>query len=197
MIDCKYLIRLFQFAILVVISLPVFAELQVSVDRTRISLQDSISMTIRSTEGNPSDIDLSPVTLFFDIAQRGTSTSVNIINGNWSTTKTLELLLLPKQAGEVIIPSFELKGDSSQKIQIYIGATAPKNTNNQQSTTSPAQVTLSTNTTDIRVQQQVIVTVKLAYKSNLFIDGQLADLSPSNSVLNKIDEKNLPRKYQR
>ena len=188
MIDCKYLVRFFQIVMLLAASLPVFAELQVSVDRTRVSLQDSINLTIESTEGDPSDLDLSPITLFFDIAQRGLSTSVNIVNGNWSKTKTLQLLLIPKQIGEVIIPSFELKGETSKKIQIDIRAATTSN-NNQQSTASPAYVTLTTDVTDIKVQQQLIVTVKLVYKSNLFIDGQLADLAPSNSVLNKIDEQ--------
>ena len=187
MIHCKKILQLFFSLLVLGIALPAFAEIKVTVDSNQISLQDSLQLTIQSTEGDPSDLDLSPISLFFEIAQRSSSTNLSITNGSYNTTRSLQLLLLPKQLGEIIIPPFELAGESSQPIQITVAQTAA---GTQQSAASDlAKVELSVTDSNIRVQQQLIVTLRLYYQGDKFVDGRMGDISPPDSVFEKIEEK--------
>ena len=187
MIHYKKIISVFSSLLILGIALPVFAEIRVTVDRNNISIQDSVQLTIQSTNGDPSDLDLSPISLFFDIAQRSSGTNVSIVNGSYSKTTSLQLLLLPKNTGQFIIPPFDLAGESSKPVQI----TVVKTTAGKQKSASNelARVELSASSSSIRVQQQLIVTLRLYYQSDKFIDGVMADIKPSDSILEKIEEE--------
>ena len=187
MIHYKKIISVFSSLLILGIALPVFAEIRVTVDRNNISIQDSVQLTIQSTNGDPSDLDLSPISLFFDIAQRSSGTNVSIVNGSYSKTTSLQLLLLPKNTGQFIIPPFDLAGESSKPVQI----TVVKTTAGKQKSASNelARVELSASSSSIRVQQQLIVTLRLYYQSDKFIDGVMADIKPSDSILEKIEEQ--------
>lgn len=189
MIHCKKTLQLLCTLLLLGIALPGLAEIKVTVDSNTISLQESLNLTIQSTEGDPSDIDVSPIELFFEIAQRSSSTNVSITNGSYNKIKRLQLLLLPKKLGQVTIPSFELAGERSQPIQVTITQAAAGQQNKAANDFARVELSVSDNDKSIRVQQQLIVTMRLYYQGDRFVDGRIGDIAPLNSILEKIEEK--------
>ncbi|MFO7885379.1 MAG: BatD family protein [Desulfobacteraceae bacterium] len=77
-------------------------DVSVQVDKTRISEKDAVlfSVIIKGGKGN---VDTSPIR-DFKVIPRGTSTSVNIVNQNYSRTLTHRYVLVPRKQGRLKIP---------------------------------------------------------------------------------------------
>ena len=82
---------------------PAYADgITASVDRTEISLQDTLQLTI-TVNGSKSAQPVLPSMPQFQVQGRGQSTQVHIINGSMSTSGTYTYELFPKQAGTFTI----------------------------------------------------------------------------------------------
>src|SRR3989338_1995074 len=76
------------------------------VDRNRISIDDSLTLSIEiSGAQDSSDIDI-PDIPGFKVESRGTSSSVQIINGKMNASYTSNFVLIPEKIGTLKIPSF-------------------------------------------------------------------------------------------
>lgn len=105
------------------------ATLTASVDRNQISEQDIISLTIRSTKGQIADrIDLSELKRDFTVLNSQRSSQINIINGKRESNYDLILVIAPNRSGDLTIPAFKSRGESTQPINIKVsrGAIDPK-----------------------------------------------------------------------
>ncbi|MDY0375696.1 MAG: BatD family protein [Desulfobacterium sp.] len=89
--------------LLLIVPAPVFGlSAEARVDRNRISLDHSLSLTV-VVKGGDALVDTS-VIKGWDVVPRGTSTSVSIINGAYSKSVTHEYLLMPDRPGLLTIP---------------------------------------------------------------------------------------------
>lgn len=97
------------------------AEVTATVDRARIVMGDSLRLTITSDgDENVSDIPMAPLITDFDILQRSTSSSINIVNGRRTHTRQLLIDLSPKREGTLIIPALSAGSDRTAAITIEV-----------------------------------------------------------------------------
>ena len=108
-----------------------FAELVAEVDRDRISMGDTMRLSITATDGEDVDgINLRPLLDNFDILQRSTSSNTKIINGIADRTKQLNLDLTPKRKGTLSIPALRSGNRSTNLILISVIEAAKSPTGN-------------------------------------------------------------------
>ena len=95
---CRWVLALW----LLVVGGQAVAAVTATVDRSRIAMGDSLRLTITSdADENVSDVPMTPLTRDFDILQRSTSSSVNIVNGRRTHTRQLLIDLMPRRGGGV------------------------------------------------------------------------------------------------
>ncbi len=104
------------------------ATLDASVDRSKISLNETLTLTV-TLDGKQSQVspDFSGLQTHFDVLSNQQSSQHSVINGSVSVSTQWTLLLAPKDAGQVLIPPFQVEGLSSRPINIQV-ASAAQNT---------------------------------------------------------------------
>lgn len=98
-------------------------DVTVQVDKNHISENDSILLQV-IIKGGRGSVDTSVIT-DFKVIPRGTSTSVNIINGNYSKTLTHRYVLQPLRQGKLRIPALKVtdNGELFYTKEILVQAT--------------------------------------------------------------------------
>jgi hypothetical protein len=81
------------------------AEVAATIDRSAISLDETVQLTIETVDEPASQPDLSVLAADFQILDRRSSRSVSVINGQRSERHVLTLRLLPRRFGELTIPA--------------------------------------------------------------------------------------------
>jgi len=168
------------------------AELTRSVDRNSLSINETLTLTLRYDERASSDsLDLEALRQDFDVlsVQPQTSNSVSIVNGNYSqqTQTTWTVTLAPKREGTLVIPSFNIDGNVSDAIAIEVSQSTGATSQDK-----PMLVTLETENSRAYVGQQILVKVELLaqeYVSNLS-GGRL---SLPNAHLEMLDQQSFRR----
>ena len=168
------------------------AELTSSVDRNSISINETLTLTLRYDDRAGGDaLDMEALRQDFDVLSMRpqTSNSVSIVNGSYSqqTQTTWTVTLAPRREGTLIIPSFNVDGNVSNAIAIEVSqssAGAARET--------PMLVTLETDNSQAYVGQQVLITVELLAQENVsnLSGGQL---SIPNAYLELLDQKSYRR----
>ena len=97
-------------------------ELSANVDRTTITLEDSITLTIRiSEQSNSGRPDFSQLAENFDLLSAPSERSqYQVINGRVSSFTQWQIQLAPKRVGKLLIPSFAHQGRFSEAIEITV-----------------------------------------------------------------------------
>ncbi len=89
-------------------------------DRSDINLNESFTLFFQA-EGRPDgDPDFAPLEKDFEIGHSGQSSNFSIINGRSSRQITWTLVLFPKRAGNITIPSIAFGKDFSPQLQITV-----------------------------------------------------------------------------
>ena len=134
--------------------------LTATVDKTEATLQDQIMLTL-SVEGTQStESPKLPSTQAFDFISRGSSTRMQIINGQVSSSVDYNYLLLPKKTGTFEIGPATIthqgKTISSRAITLKIGSA-----NSQPQSEKDLFITTSVSTKTPYVNEQIIYTFRL------------------------------------
>jgi len=164
------------------------AALTASVDRTVISKNDIIQLTIRSDKGPIEQANFSALEKNFSVINKRRSNQISIINGHQKAIYDLTLSLFPIPDGTLTIPAFKSQGESSQPIQIKIS------TGITDADQSPDQVFLKTDVSkqEVYVQEQLLFTLRLFHAVGLS-EAQLTPLVVENAVVRPLGEQ---KKYQ-
>jgi len=170
------------------------ATLTASVDRTNITINDTLLLTITLDRQGADDIDFSALTLQFDILQRQQSSQASLVNGRITSRTQWTLAIAPKEMGELIIPSLSANGAFSDAITIQVNDTNhPNNSNNssaQSNNTSEVFLTASVNKRSVYVQEQVLLSLRLYYRISLSgftpeefsINNSTVELTAENNI---------------
>ena len=152
--------RLFSilFLTLVLPCLALSADIRAFVDRTVLAPEESIQFTITS-KGSEATIDISPIK-DFQVMSRGTSSSVQIINGQVSREVTYNYILLPLREGQLTIPALTVitEGETSLTQEIRVTVTQKPQ---RQDITDPVFAEATVSDATPYVGQQIIYTFKL------------------------------------
>lgn len=164
------------------------AALTASVDRTVISNNDMITLTIRSDTGPIEHTDFSALEKNFSVINRQRSNQITIINGDQQANYDLTLTLFPKTEGILTIPAFTSQGESSQPIQIKVAAGATDDNQSHGDVFLETEVSKPT----AYVQEQLMYTLRLFHAVGLS-EAQLSPLEVKNAVVQEIGDQ---KKYQ-
>jgi len=125
--------RQLYFLIFIIFFLPCIVnaapEIRASVDRTRVTLGESLELTV-SIIGEKGTVNISPVKEF-KVVSRGRSSSINMINGNFSQEVSYKYTLIPMRKGNLQIPSLPVVSDGNtyrtQAINILVSENTQTN----------------------------------------------------------------------
>ena len=113
-------------AVLVLSLIPVIAaygqetSLVASVDRELIRANESFSYTLRAEGRFSGRPDLSALTRDFDLVQTGSSSSIQILNGQTTQVAEWKIELMPRETGEFELPAIELGNALSNVVMLEI-----------------------------------------------------------------------------
>ncbi len=98
------------------------SDVTAHVDKTRISLEDSVFLTVE-INGGKANLDLSNVS-DFKVVSRGSSSSYNFVNGRSERKATYQYVLIPLKKGVLKIPPIQANRDGriffTQEIIIHV-----------------------------------------------------------------------------
>lgn len=146
-------------------------ELSVNVDRNAITIEETLTLAIRYTGTDKKwEPDLTQVEAQFDIITQNRSNQYRYTNGRLSAYSEWTFVLMPRNTGRLLIPSFNVDNNYSDAIEVRVSEpTAPP--------PGVAQdVFLETivDKSSIYVQEQLKVTYRLYYSVNI----ELEDVEP-------------------
>ena len=123
MCQANFLSISFFFAVILLIY-PLSAnasELTTSVDRTTISIQDTLNLTVELNEqALMSEPDFSELNKNFQILSTSKSSNINYVNGNYHGVTKWDFQLSAKKSGVLTIPSFKFNKLKSKAINITV-----------------------------------------------------------------------------
>jgi hypothetical protein len=157
-------------------------ELSASVDRTRIAINETLTLSVRYDEQVLGDPDFSALEHQFEIltTQRQSQFSFGS-GGNTSYTEWL-VRLRPREKGELVIPSFHFKGAVSDALTVQV--TDAPDTDNQ-----GRQVFIETDIdkSRVHVQEQILFTLRV-HTAVVLDKLAMSDLEVADAQVIKLNE---------
>lgn len=164
------------------------ATLTAEVDRTRVRLGDSLQLTLSSNgAADPASADLSPLARDFEILQRSSRSSTQIVNGTTTREKALVVELVPRRAGSVEIPALFADGERTQAIRLEVEEAAADPGGDQ-----TVSFTASVDSDTVYVQQQIILTLTLQQGIALD-DRSVTELDLDNAYVKPLGQNSYQR----
>ena len=103
-------------------SAPAWCAVTASADRTQLAPGDTVELTLQSDRSGTGQPDLQPLEKDFEILRRGTSNSLQIVNGSVSSQRQVKLTLAPRRNGRVEVPRLAWDGEQSAVIELSVAA---------------------------------------------------------------------------
>ncbi|MAC45693.1 MAG: hypothetical protein CMI12_02410 [Oceanospirillum sp.] len=161
-----------------VFSAQALAAIEVTVDRTQLAENESLTLFIRSDDViSLEQPDLRDLSVDFEILTQQVRTNIQIINGQNRSEKLWEITLLPKRNGELTIPAITLDGEKSEPITLQVSS-APVNSEESADVFLDSEIDQEGS---IYVQQQLIYTLRLYYATSISDHG-LTDLELEDAL---------------
>lgn len=182
------LLLIFSITLLSYLMVPLAhaAVIDVTPDRTTISINESFKLLFTTTETPDEAPDFSPLKQYFQFIDQRKNTRLSIINGNRSSTTEWTLTLMPKQAGQVMIPSISFGNDSTKPLFLQITDVIDKTADNKMGDALFLKVEVDK--TQVYVQSQIIYTTRL-YQRIEMLQGSLSSPEIDNAVIEKLSEE--------
>lgn len=191
------------FTILMLLALTVNAdEIQVSVDRNPVSLNDSFRIIFSSSHGFNDDPDLSPLQENFEILDQQHSSNSSWVNGHSTSSDQWIISVLAKQSGELLIPPVAFGKDISKPLKITVS-----NSQNLPQGDEDLMLEVEASPEKPYVQSQVLYTLRFYRRVPITqarleepqikdaVVEKLGDDSTFNTQLNGVDYVVTERKY--
>lgn len=139
-------------------------KLTASVDKNPVIANESVVLTVTADDDiDRNALDTSTLLSDFIVGRTSVSSQTSMVNFDTTRTTTWNTVLIPRESGELIIPSFEIDGVKSQSIKLNVLAADKSAASTQQDLFITAQVS----STELFVQQQITLTVKLHFAAEL------------------------------
>lgn len=143
--------------------MPVMAaDISVTSDRNPVGLDESFRLIYETSDSVDDDPDFSPLEEYVEILNRSQSSKINIINGDYQSSKTWTLNVMAKIPGEINLPPVSFGSDTSAGLKITVKKSKPVDKASADFFTQ-----LESSHDQVSVQQQFIITQKLFTAKNL------------------------------
>ena len=135
----------------------VFAAVDVIIDRNPVRMNESFQLVFEADETPDEVPDFSVLEQFFRLVSNHQSNSISIINGDYQRSVKWTLQLVPKQAGEFVVPAISIGDEKTEPMQISVLAA------NQEQSVDNSEVflELELEPDEAYVQSQIIVKQRL------------------------------------
>jgi len=164
------------------------AAVTASLDRDRVSMGDTLRLTITATEDEElDDADLRALLNDFEILQRSTSSNTSIVNGRITRARQVILDLSPLRQGNLKIPPLRLGQSSTPALSVVVGD-APDTPTDDQTVVFEVEVDQHS----VYVQGQVILTLRVQQAVNL--EGRsVSELKLDNAFVKPLEQQSFQR----
>jgi hypothetical protein len=152
----------------------VAAEVQVSIDRNPVQVNESFQLVFSLDADPDRDPDFSALQRDFLILSNRRSSGISIINGEYQRSVKWGLKLMAKQVGEFTIPAVRFDHQLSKPFQVTVEPSALASVPYDQ-----LVLELVANKTEVFVQGQVILTLRLLSATDISA-YQFGDISLEN-----------------
>lgn len=158
------------------------AEIQVSVDRNPVNLNESFQIIFSSSEQPDGNPDFTPLEADFEILNQQRSSNVSWINGQSSRSERWIVSVMAKHSGDLLIPPIAFGADSSQPLTVKV-------TDKPQNINSDDEIFLDVQATPEHpyVQSQVLYTLKIYFRVQIS-QSRLSDLSVQDAIVEQLGE---------
>lgn len=144
------------------------ASIRAWLDRPVIEWGETVTLNIESDDTSADKPDLSALGKHFDIIQQNTSSQTIIKNGKRSASKIWAVALKAKAPGLFTIPALSVQGEQTMPLTLRVNQPQPVNKNEAAHAGEDVFLLASVSDDQPYVQQNIIYTLKLYYKVNLF-----------------------------
>lgn len=163
--------------------LPAGAAFTASTDRTQLAAGDSVQLTLQSDRGGSKQPALAPLEKDFEILERSTSSSLQIVNGSLSSKRQIRLVLAPRRSGRIEVPPLQWDGETSAAIELSVAANGARpGSSGAGAVGSAAHVFLTTSLDSLLPSVQSAVSLKVQLYSDKKLYQASVDL-PGNADL--------------
>lgn len=186
----KSLTRWLAALLLVLVISPVMAaSFTATVDRTTIAPYETFELTLRTDKNTDRSPDLSALDQDFEVVTTRQNRQISIINGQTESWFDWIVTLSPKREGRLTIPALTLGSLSSQAIKIQVQKSSATGDGNA----GPVFMRTEVDNEYIYVQQQVVLTLQVFYRVNLYDDSRLTPLNIDGAIVQQLGDT---RKYE-
>ncbi|HEX5421736.1 MAG TPA: BatD family protein [Gammaproteobacteria bacterium] len=170
-------------AVLALLASPARASVSASLDRDSIAPGDTVQLTLERDGQTNAEPDLAPLQQDFDVLGTSRQSSIQIINGNRSSSTQVVVTLAPKHDGRLTVPRIAWGGEQSTPLTLDVSAAAGSRGSGGTNAAANAKVFLKTEIAPKQpyVQAAVHVTVKIYTAETLYRAG--LDLPAENGAL--------------
>jgi hypothetical protein len=166
---------------LLFLSNQALANVSAQVDRTTISIDETISLSIEVNGDDNGDPDIAPLQRDFEILSRNQSNSYSLINGSIDSKSTWFLTLRPRHAGTLTIPALLAGKKKTTPITIQVTKASTR-----QSPGGTVQgnlwIDMSVDPKQIKVQQQAIITLRI-FQAATLNQAQLSEPASDQAII--------------
>lgn len=162
-----------------------------SVDRKNVTTEETLTLKIR--QQGPHDTprpDLTNLEKNFEIVSNTGTKQYRNINGREESWIEWNIVIIPKKAGTLLIPSFESRGEFTTPIEINVENASQTNLSSGQ--VNDIFVESEVDSGSVYVQQQILYTIRLGTSLPISNPG-MQDISLENTKVELVSEQ----RYQR
>lgn len=173
--------------LLCLFSLPSLAAvIKVTPDRNPVALNETFNLVFSAEESPDDDPDFSPLQKDFEILSQSHGSQTSIINGSMSRKTEWTLVLTPKRAGTLLIPSIAFGDDHSDAATVTVTAPAPTAQAPGTNADSELFIEVGAEPRNPYVQAQVIYTARVFLRVNLSA-ANLSDPAVNDALIERLD----------
>ena len=186
-LELRFIASLVFFLLFLLILAPqstLAADINVSVDRNPVSLDESFQITFTTTESPDDDPDFSPLEQDFSILNQSNSSNLSWINGKSSKIIQWTLNVMAKQAGNLVIPSVKFGHDVSPSTPIQVNGNMPHKAVN---TDEDLFIEVEATPVNPTIQSQVFYTLRLYAKVDIS-QARLNEPELADAVIERLAE---------
>lgn len=167
------------------------AEPIASIDRGVISIEDTLTLTIRlSDTGSFGSPDTSPLEQDFHVLGTSQSSRHSIINGRSESSTEWIITLAPKRPGTLTIPAMTVGNQKTGALSVTVN---PARAHNATTGDEPIFMESEISAKQIYVQQQLLLTVRV-FQSVQLDNMSLSDIEIENALVEKLDQTSFQRR---
>ena len=157
-------LALFAYAFVLITTItcgPVWAQVVSEVSRTSVTVEDAFQLRVTTTSDFDGSLDTTELQDDFFIDNQSMNQRHSSINGRVRRSTQWTLVLIPKRAGLLTIPEFQVGTDRTQAIAIQV---SPSGTAEAQ---GPMHLSLKLEKTSPYIQEPIVVELHLRYQGRI------------------------------